>query len=56
MASGSKPTIESVHILWCSMVSTICGPSMWRMNWGRASVSTEPSAPPASRMMSESKT
>ena len=30
------------------MVSTISGPSMWRMNCGRASVSTDPSNAPAS--------
>ncbi len=34
LASGATATIDSVHILWCSMVSTICGPSMWRMNCG----------------------
>ena len=56
LASGSTPTIDSVHILWCSMVSTICGPSMWRMNSGRASVSTVPSVPPASRITSDSST
>ena len=50
MATGSMPTIECVHISWRSMVSTIAGPSMWRMNCGRASVSTEPSAAPASEM------
>ena len=33
---GATPTIDWVHISWRSMVSTISGPSMWRMNCGRA--------------------
>ena len=37
LTMGSMPTIECVHISWRSMVSTIAGPSMWRMNCGRAS-------------------
>ena len=47
-ATGSMPTIECVHISWRSMVSTMAGPSMWRMNCGRACVSTDPSNAPAS--------
>jgi hypothetical protein len=31
-AAGATDTSECVHISWRSMVSTMAGPSMWRMN------------------------
>ncbi len=31
-AAGATDTSEWVHISWRSMVSTMAGPSMWRMN------------------------
>ena len=53
VAAGATATTECVHISWRSMVATICGPSMVRMNCGRARVSTEPSAAPPRVMSSE---
>ena len=49
---GFAVRIESVHIWWCSILSTICGPSMACMNCGRATVSSVPSSAPARKIAS----
>ena len=42
---GATLTMESVHILCCSIVAIIAGPTKWRINSGRAVVSAAPSSP-----------
>ena len=53
VAMGAMEITLLVHISCRSMVAIIWGPTKWRMNSGRALVSTAPSSPQASETSSE---